>query len=424
MQTAALSASPAVAHRTAAGTVTVLGPDGSPLAGRPVTVEQVRHDLGFGNIGFDFIELANGETQAGPRVFGGARPEQAEHLSALWLDLHNHVTLPFYWRMFEPAQGAPATRRLHAAAAWFRERGVVVKGHPLLWHTQAPGWLREVPPDEVLGLVQDRIRREVGDFADVIDIWDAINEPVIMPVFTAEQNGITPLAQRLGRVETVRLAFDTARAAGATTLVLNDFDMSPAYEQLITECLDAGVQIDAIGLQSHMHQGWWGEEKTAGVLDRFSRFGLPLHFSETTLLSGDLMPREITDLNDYRVPSWPSTPEGEERQADEIARHYTRLVEHPAVQVITYWGLSDDGSWLGAPSGLVRADGTPKPAFHALRELIKGDWWLDPVTVLSDEQGQVSVAGFRGSYRLTADGLSAVVHLGDGDLVDRTAALA
>ena len=181
-------------------------------------------------------------------------------------------------------------------------------------------------------MVRARIRREVTDFADVVDMWDAINEAVIMPVFTAEENAITPLAQRLGRVETVRLAFDTAREAGATTLVLNDFNMSSEYEHLIEECLDAGIQIDAIGLQSHMHQGWWGEDKTLAVLERFSRFGLPLHFSETTLLSGHLMPPEIVDLNDYQDPEWPSTPDGEERQAEEMVRHYTTLVQPPAVR--------------------------------------------------------------------------------------------
>ncbi len=114
--------------------------------------------------------------------------------------------------------------------------------------------------------------------------------------------------------------------------MLNDFNMSAAYEHLIEDCLAAGIRIDAIGLQSHMHQGYWGEEKTLDVLERFSRFGLPLHFSETTLVSGHLMPPEIVDLNDYQVPSWPSTPDGEARQAEEMVRHYRTLVGHPAVR--------------------------------------------------------------------------------------------
>lgn len=422
MEIASADVPAALRHRSGTATVTLTGPDGAALAGRPVTVEQVRHSFGFGNIGFDFIELANGESRPGPRLFGGARPEQAEHLAALWFDLYNSVTLPFYWRGFEPERGRPDTRRLHRTAEWFGEHGVTVKGHPLVWHTLAPTWLMDVPADEVADVVRARIRREVRDFAGVVDMWDAINEAVIMPVFRAEENAITPLAQRLGRVETVRLAFDTAREAGAPTLVLNDFNMSPAYEQLIDECLEAGIRIDAIGLQSHMHQGWWGEEKTLDVLERFSRFGLPLHFSEITLVSGHLMPPEIEDLNDYQIPSWPTTPEGEARQADELARHYTTLVEHPAVEMITYWGLSDDGAWLGAPAGLVRADGTPKPSYEALHGLIKGEWWLAPTTLLSDENGRVGVAGFAGTYRLTVDGRTTTVEIERHGAVDLTAA--
>ncbi len=72
------------------------------------------------------------------------------------------------------------------------------------------------------------------------------------------------------------------------------------------------------------------------------------------------MPEEIVDLNDYQIPDWPSTPEGEARQADEVERHYRTLLAHPSVRSITYWGLSDDGMWLGAPGGFVRKDGSCK----------------------------------------------------------------
>jgi len=394
-----------LAHRTARTVVTALGPDGRPLADVDVVVAQQRHAFGFGNIGFDLIPLANGEVEAGGSVFGGARADLLPVLAEQWLALFNTATLPFYWRGFEPERGRPDTQRLLRTARWFADRGVELKGHPLAWHTLAPQWLDELSMDQVAEAVRARITREVTDFAGLIDTWDAINEVVIMPVFDKEPNGLTRLAARDGRVATARLAFETAHAANpAARLLLNDFDMSPRYEALIEECLAAGIRIDALGLQSHMHQGYWGEQKTADVLGRFARFGLPLHLTETTLLSGDLMPADIVDLNDHQVPSWPSTPEGEARQADEVVRHYRTLVAHPAVQVVTYWGLSDDGSWLGAPAGLVRTDGTPKPAYDALLALVKGEWWLPATTVRTDADGRFGLDGYLGDYTVTAWG--------------------
>ena len=151
-----------------------------------------------------------------------------------------------------------------------------------------------------------------------------------MPVFDRGENGITRMAQRLGRVGIVRATFEAARETNPTaTLLLNDFDMSADYERLIEDCLGAGIRIDALGLQSHMHQGYWGVEKTLDILERFSRFGLPIHFTESTLVSGHLMPPEIVDLNDYQVADWPTTPEGEARQADEVETHYRTLFGAP-----------------------------------------------------------------------------------------------
>ena len=404
-----------VDHRRGTCGITVLGSDGMPLVNTDVTVEQTRHAFAFGNIGFDFIPLANAEpvaNAAGPAVFGGASVDALAELSELWLDVFNTATLPFYWRGFEPVEGEPDTERLRKTATWFADRGVTVKGHPLTWHTLAPEWLAERPVDEIEKLQRERIRREVSTFAGVIDTWDAINEAVIMPVFTAEKNGISRLAHSIGRIPMVRLAFSEARAANpSATLILNDFDLSSAYECLIEGVLEAGIHIDAIGLQTHMHQGYWGEEAMLAMVDRFARYGLPLHLTETTLVSGDLMPPDIVDLNDYQIPSWPSTPDGEARQADEIERHYRSLVGHPAVQAINYWGLTDDGAWLGAPGGLVRTDGTPKPSYGALKSLIKGEWWLPETVVRTDADGRLTLSGFFGDYAITAHGRTATVTL-------------
>jgi len=403
---------PDVAHRTCTRTVQVVDATGRPAAGTQVTVEQVGHGIAFGCIGFD-------ETERAWRRLTGAAPDPEQdalldRLDELWFGLFDTATLPFYWGTFEPRQGAVRTAALREAAEHYVSRGARVKGHPLVWHTVAPRWLEAYPDHEVLRLLRERVRRDAGEFAGLVDTWDAINEVVIMPVFTKDTNAVTRVAKGVGRVGMVQLAFDEARAANpAATLLLNDFDMSADYEHLVEECLAAGVRIDALGLQSHMHQGAWGRDKTLDVLERFGRFGLPLHFTETTMLSGDLMPKHLDDLNDYRVDVWPSTPEGLDRQAEEMVAHYRTLVADARVQAVTYWGLSDHGMWLNAPGGLVFADGTPKPAYDAVRELVRGRWWLAPTAVTTDEQGRVAVSGLPGRYVVELDGARHEVTLDD-----------
>jgi GH35 family endo-1,4-beta-xylanase len=383
---------PAMRHRTVEAMLTVHDADGQPLRDATVVVEQRSHDFLFGCIGFDLVPLANGDA---------VPAERGAQLAEQWLELFNAATLPFYWGDFEPVPGQPATERLLRAARWFADRGCAVKGHPLAWHTVTAPWLLDLTTEQVLEAQRGRIRREVADFRGVVDTWDVINEVVIMPVFDKEDNGITRLCRDLGRIDLVRQVFDEARGANpGATLLLNDFDLSSAYECLIEGCLEAGIRIDALGLQTHMHQGYWGEERTLEVVDRFARYGLPIHLTESTLLSGELMPPEVEDLNDHVVEQWPSTPEGEARQADELVRHYRTLLSHPAVEAVTYWGITDAGAWLGAPVGLVRADGTPKPSYDALRQLVKDEWWVAPTSLTTDGDGRVPVTGWRGEYEL------------------------
>ncbi len=407
-----------IEHRNGEVTLTVMDGAGSPAAHLDVTVEQRRHAFGFGNIGFDFLSAVGGTEPPGTsdvEGFGGGSTLPLERLSGLWLNLFNAATLPFYWGRYEPRRGATDVERLARTARWLTEHGVAVKGHPLVWHTSQPAWLLDLDSGEVETLLRQRIHDLVAGFAGLIDTWDAINETVIMPVFANGDNGVTRLARLRGREHMIRLAFQEARRANpSATLLINDFDLSSAYETVIAQALEAGIGIDAIGLQTHMHQGYRGEQRVLEAVERFAQFGLPLHMSENTLVSGDLMPAAIEDLNDYQIPDWPTTAEGEARQAEEIVRHYRALVGHPAVASITYWGLTDEGSWLGAPVGLVRKDGSRKPAYDALEGLIKGEWWLPKTFRRTDGNGRLTVSGFCGDYAVSTATDSATFAIGPG----------
>jgi len=381
------------AHRMANKTIKLVDSSGNPVAGKEVALKQTNHKFLFGCGAFDAIDVANKNVPADRLAF------QEQKLD-LFLDVFNSATLPFYWGRFEPEQGKPQTKELMAAAQWLKDRNIAVKGHPLCWHTVTAPWLLDMSNEEILRTQLARIEREVTDFKGLIDTWDIINEVVIMPIFDKYDNGITRICKELSRVGLIKEVFAVARESNpGATLLLNDFNTSINYEILIDGCLNAGVPIDVIGIQSHQHQGYWGREKLEEVLERFSQFGLPIHFTENTLTSGHIMPPEIVDLNDYKITDWPSTPEFEERQAKEVEEMYTILFKHPLVESVVSWKFSDDGAWLGAPAGFVRKDNTPKPSYDVVKRLIKYDWSTN-VTCQTDDNGVVSFEGFLGAYDL------------------------
>ena len=393
-------------HRKAAARVRLLDPDGTPAVHQPVQIDQVSHQFLFGCGAFDAVALMKTEDEQ-QRAFLRDRMEK-------WLALFNYGTLPFYWGRYEPEEGKTAYPETMAAAKWLREKGAQVKGHPLCWHTACAPWLMRYENAEILRRQIARIHRDVEAYKGVIGLWDVINEVVIMPVFDKYDNAITRICKDKGRIGLVKEVFAAAKESDpGAALLINDFNTSAAYEILVEGLLEAGVPISAIGIQSHQHQGYWGLEKLNGVLSRFSRFGLPIHFTENTLISGEIMPAHIVDLNDWQVDAWPSTPEGEERQAREISEMYTVLFSHPLVEAITTWDFND-GCWLKAPSGFVHEDNSLKPSYEALKQLIHGDWETHE-TLTTDADGCLSFTGFKGGYTVSTGAGSAGFTL-DGDL--------
>ena len=391
-------------HRKGCVRIRFCTTDGKPVCKRNVEIRQTAHSFVFGCGAFETLYVTNSEIEESYRAFYEERMEK-------WLKIFNYGTLPFYWGQFEAVEGKTKTQEIKQAARWLKERKVILKGHPLCWHTQTAPWLLDLTNEQILNKQLERIRRDVTEFTGLIDMWDVINEVVIMPVFDKYDNGITRICKEFGQVNLVSKVFAEARACNpGAVLLLNDFNTSSKYEELIESCLEAGIKIDVIGIQSHQHQGYWGREKTMDVLERFSRFGLPIHFTENTFISGRLMPPHIVDLNDYQVSQWPTLQEGEERQARNVEEFYRILFENPQVEAITTWAFQD-GSWLGAPAGLVRTDNSEKPAYEALKTLIKEEWNTRG-TWNTDGVGEIEIYGFKGSYEAEIDGKVKCFELG------------
>jgi len=392
-----------LAHRKAAKRIKFTDSKGQVLSNTSVKIKLVNHQFLFGSGAFDFLPATSDldESQIDFYIDGKLpNKEFFEDRVDKWLQIFNYGTIPFYWGGFEPTEGDVQTESRMRAARLMQKNNVKVKGHPLCWHTVCADWLMEYDNATILQKQLDRINREVSDFRGVIDMWDVINEVVIMPVYDRYDNAITRICKDLGRVRLVKEVFEAAKSANPdAVLLINDFNLSESYRILIDGCLNAGVPISAIGIQTHQHQGYMGQEKLEDILERYSVFGLPLHFTENTLVSGHIMPAHIVDLNDYQIDEWPTTPEGEERQKKEWAEMYRILFEHPMVEAITGWDFAD-GGWLDAPSGIIRKDNSLKPSYKELKRLVREEWHTEG-ELMTDENGCITLEGFKGEYELS-----------------------
>ena len=374
-------------YRTAEVTLRVTDAAGKPVAGTDVAIEMVRHKFLFGCNAFMLERCGTNSLDQ----------RYAQRFSALF----NYATLPFYWNAYEPRPGRTEQARLTKMAGWCRAGGIRPKGHPLCWHESAPRWLEGKPTDEIRRLQVARVEREVQAFKGLIDTWDVVNEVMSTPRVD-KNNPVTRLCNERGPLDLIRTMFTASRGANPKAmLILNDYDTSPACSAQTGKFLEAGIPIDVIGIQSHFHTGCARSEETWAACQRFAKLGRPLHFTETTILSGRLK----TDNDWNRTQSgWNTTAEGEQLQARQAVEFYRLLFSHPAVEALTWWDFSDLGAWMGAPSGLVRKDMSPKPAYDALVKLVKGQWWTGPLKLTTDAAGEVSFHGYLGQYAIQSGG--------------------
>ena len=367
-------------HRQGEGVVIVRGADGRPIPGATVKVEQRRHDFLFGCNFFMFAR------------FKEARHE--EEYRRRFAALLNYATLGFYWGAYEPERGKPHYDYTDKVADWCRAHGITCKGHPLAWDHPAssPNWLPD-DPAEIERLSTARVREIITRFKGRIDIWDVVNEPTDLKRF---KNAMNVWAQKLGAVPFVRLHLKVARQANPqATLLVNDYRVDPPFYEILDALrADGKLLFDTVGIQSHMHGGGWPLRKVWEVCDRYARLGVPVHFTETTIVSG---PRLGAGEN------WgASTPELETKQADYVARFYTTLFAHPAAQALTWWDFADAGAWQGAAAGFLRKDMSAKPVYDRLHTLVKGDWWTK-TEGRTNGNGEFTTRAFFGTHRLSAE---------------------
>jgi endo-1,4-beta-xylanase len=367
-------------YRQGDATLLVVDSAGAPVTGAVVYMDMLKHDFLFGG------------WRVGPPTL-----DQSQAYCDAFAQLFNYATLPFFWDSYESVQGHERQESLMNMALWARDRGMTIKGHPLIFPTfPVPDWANELSPEQMDEVLRERVTRIVGNFRGLIDYWDVLNEPTTIGAYREPLRSWmlthTPAGAEARVLEWARNANPEAN------LLVNDWRNDYSYHIILEDIVAAGTRFDAIGLQSYMYSGTWTLDQVWDTCERFKDFNLPLHFTEVEVPSGDFRTDFIWGSDN---PGWDTTPEGEAIQGEYVPALYTILFSHPSMQAISWVDLSDlfDVLW-GAPGGLLRKDMSPKPVYERLMELIHQEWWTNG-EAKTNEQGEAIIRGFYGQYLLT-----------------------
>lgn len=355
-------------------TLVVTGPDGKPLADTEVTVELARHDFLFGCNFMSYQGLPTKELNAAYEQY--------------FADLFNFATLPFYWHLYEVEKGKPDFPKTDAMVAWCEERGIATKGHPLLWENKygIPPWANgKQPAPEIQKAHIDAL---MGRYKGRVQFWEVVNEPVNQP-------GL-PLLE----------PHQWARAADpAAKLVVNEYGIlyigHYKFHEVLQQAIVDNVPYDVIGFQAHAPTTEaFPHDRTWRVLDMYAPLKKDLHITEFCPGSNGTAATGATWRGKWNEAS----------VAQYAEEFYRTCFAHPAVQAITWWDFSDAPGMFVANSGLLSIDMKPKPAYHALKKLIKEEWHTK-VTAKTNAEGKLALDGFQGNYTLTTGNGRATFHL-------------
>ena len=268
------------------------------------------------------------------------------------------------WDATEPQQGRFTFERGDAITDFAQAHGQGVRGHTLVWHSQLPGWVAALPPEQVESAMTNHITQVAGHYRGAVEAWDVVNEPF-------NEDGTFragPFLDAMGS-DYIATALRAAHAADPDAdLYINDYNTdglgakSDGMYRLVSELVAEGVPIDGVGFQSHLAVQYGFPEGMRQNLQRFADLGLDV---------------AVTEL-DVRM-QLPADPAKLATQADYYRRVFEACLAVTRCEGVTVWDYTDKYSWVpGAFPGqgaatLYDENLLPKPVYGTVRAALGGD---------------------------------------------------
>ncbi len=339
-------------------------------------------------------KLAGGKPLMGTAVPGNFDKVFTAEESAILSTQFDSVTPDncLKWQYLCPKEGTYRFEPMDRLVEFATKNKQSIVGHTLIFNREGnyPDWLfrerkNEADAKLVWKRIEDHTVKVMSRYAGRIDSWDVLNEFIEVPAPGYRE---TDLTRVLGADYPERLFKLAAEIDPKAKLTYNDFsvekpDRLKAILAFVRKLRDKGCKIDVVGSQSHLELDDRAPEHLNTMLQQFAAEGFRCALTE---LDVDVVSRakywnpktreQAVQQNPY-VNGCP--PEILQQQAA-VYRQVMEAVMANAKQVdrVTVWGLSDRHSWLNTwpwkrvNHGLLfDREAKPKPAFHAVAEVLK-----------------------------------------------------
>ncbi|MFE3598962.1 endo-1,4-beta-xylanase [Streptomyces sp. NPDC059142] len=235
------------------------------------------------------------------------------------------------WDALEPSRNSFNYGAADQIVSHAQGRGMKIRGHTLVWHSQLPGWVGSLAAADLRTAMNNHITQVAQHYKGKIHSWDVVNEAFQDGSSGARRS--SPFQDKLGN-GFIEEAFRTARAADpAAKLCYNDYNTdgqnakSNAVYAMVSDFKARGVPIDCVGFQSHFNAQSPVPSDYQQNLQRFANLGVDVQITELDIEGSGTA------------------------QADSYRRVVQACLAVSRCTGITVWGVTDKYSW--------RASGTP-----------------------------------------------------------------
>ncbi|MEU6721286.1 endo-1,4-beta-xylanase [Nonomuraea sp. NPDC046802] len=253
------------------------------------------------------------------------------------------------WDATEPSRNSFTYTNANRIVNHAIGRGMKIRGHTLLWHSQMPGWAQTLSGSTLRSAMINHVTQVATYFRGKIHTWDVVNEAFADGGSGGRRDSIL---QRTGD-DWIEAAFRAARAADpGAKLCYNDYNTdginakSTGIYNMVRDFKSRGVPIDCVGFQSHLGTSLSGDYQAN--LQRFADLGVDVQITELDIASGS-------------------------NQAGIYASVTRACLAVSRCTGITVWGIRDSDSWrVGENPLLFDSSGNKKAAYTATLDALNG----------------------------------------------------